>query len=80
MYGRFSDNFNFCYIICLYFKISNFKIYPVYTSLFMYNFLIWKPTTHNVEYLIHFYAFLRQFNNKMSLPSHTCIYLQKINW
>ena len=54
--GWFSDNFNFCCIICLYFEISIFKIYPVYTSLFMYNFLIWKPTTHNVEYLIHFCA------------------------
>ena len=30
--GWFSDNFNFCCIICLYFGISNFKIYPVYIS------------------------------------------------
>ena len=35
---------------------------------------------HNVEYLIYFYAFLRQFDDEMSLPSHTCMYLQKINW
>ena len=27
----------------------------------MYNFVIWKPTTHNVKYFIHFYAFFRQY-------------------
>ena len=36
--GWFSDNFNFCCIICLYFRISDFKIVPVYTSSSKYIF------------------------------------------
>ena len=30
--GWFSDNFNFGFVICLYFGISNLNIYPVYTN------------------------------------------------
>ena len=44
------------YFACI-LKFRILKLYPVYKSLFKYEFLIWKPTTRNVEYLIHFYAF-----------------------
>ena len=57
---RFSDNFNFCCIICFYFGISNLKIYPVYTNSFKYIFPDLNRTTHNLEYLLHFADFFVQ--------------------
>ena len=79
--GWFSDNFNFCCIICLYFGISNLKIYPVYTNSFKYIFP--DLNTYNAQFGI-FTSFWRLFLYKsdyeMSSPSHTCICLQIINW
>ena len=79
--GWFSDNFNFCCIICLHFGISNLKIYPVYTNSFKYIFP--DLNTNNAQFGI-FTSFWRLFlyksEDEMSLPSHTCICLQIINW
>ena len=77
--GWFSDNFNFCCIICLYFRISNFEIYPVYTSSSKYIFP--DLNTNNAQFGI-FTSFWRLFlcksEHKMSSPSHTCKCLQKL--
>ena len=81
IYGWFSDNFNFCCIICLYFGISNFKIHPVYTSSSKYIFP--DLSNNNAQFGI-FTSFWRLFfcksEHKLSSPSHTCLCLQKINW
>ena len=74
--GWFSDNFNFCCIICLYFGISNFKIYPTYTSSSKYIFP--DLNTNNAQFMLT--TFLCKSEHKMSSLSHTCICLQKINW
>ena len=77
LHGWFSDNF--CCIICFHFGISNFKIYPVYTSSFKYIFpdLIWIPTTHNLEY---FPSFGHRFCTNLSMKCHNRHTLTKINW
>ena len=81
IYGWFSDNFNFYCIICLYFGISNLKIYPVYTNSFKYIFP--DLNTNNAQFGI-FTSFWRLFcttsEDEMSSPSHTCICLQILNW
>ena len=79
--GWFSDNFNFCCKICLYFGISNFKIYPTYTKSSKYIF----PDLNNNNAQFGIFTscwrlFLCKSEHKMSSLSHTCIRLQKINW
>ena len=65
--GWFSDNFNFCCIICLYFGISNFKIYPVYTSSSKYIFP--DLNTNNAQFGI-FTSFWRLFCSNLSVKCH----------
>ena len=71
----------FCCIICLYFGISNLKIYPVCSNSFKYIFP--DLNTNNAQFGI-FTSFWRLFlyksEDEMSSPSHTCICLQIINW
>ena len=81
-FGLFSDNFNFYCIICLYFGISNFKIYSVYTNSFMYRifFLIWISTTHILEYILHFDdCFVQIWAGNVITVTHLYM-LTKINW
>ena len=78
VHGWFSDNFNFCCIILLYFGISNFIIYPVYTSSFKY--IIPDLNTNNAKFGI-FTSFWRLFCTNLSIKCHhrhICICLQKI--
>ena len=64
--GWFSDNFNFCCIIYLYFDISNFKIYPVYTSSFMYIISVLKTSNEQfgifTSFSHHFFAPIWEWN------------------
>ena len=80
MLGWFSDNFNFCCIICLYFGISNFEIYPVYTSSSKYIFP--DLNTNNAQFGI-FTSFWRLFCANLSIKCHhrhKLVYAYKINW
>ena len=75
--GWFSDNFNFCCIICLYFGISNFKIYPVYTNSFKYIFP--DLNTNNAQFGI-FTSFWRLFCTNLRMKCHhrhTLVYAYK---
>ena len=65
--GWFSDNFNFCCIICLYFGISNVKIDPVYTSSSKYIFPY--LNTNNAQFGL-FTSFWRLFCANLSIKCH----------
>ena len=65
--GWFSDNFNFFCIICLYFGISNLKIYPVYTNSFKYIFP--DLNTNNAQFGI-FTSFWRLFCTNLRMKCH----------
>ena len=73
----FSDNFNFCCIICLYFGISNLKMYPVYTNSFRYIFP--DLNTNNAQFRI-FTSFWRLFCTNLRMKCHhrhTLVYAYK---
>ena len=75
--GWFSDNFNFCFIICLYFGISNLKIYPLYTNSFKYIFP--DLNTNNAQFGI-FTSFWRLFCTNLRMKCHhrhTLVYAYK---
>ena len=76
--GWFSDNFNFCCIICLYFGISNLKFYPVYTNSFKYIFP--DLNTNNAQFGI-FTSFWRLFCTNLRMKCHhrhTLVYAYKL--
>ena len=64
----------------MHFGISNFKIYPVYTSSFKYIFPDLNTTTHNLEYLLDFDDFFVQIWAWIVITVKHVYMLTKNNW